>query len=157
MKTYTIYAPEYDDRSFKERAMDYQFIKEGFSLWALLFGPFWLAIKGMWLELLTYCAIAVGLSLGLQLLGFNAEAISGATFIANIIFAIFARDIERLHLERDGFQMVSIINGKTKEDCEASFFRNHEKSENTKIEIVELIENTDQFKEEEIEQEAQTT
>lgn len=123
MKTYTIYAPMEDNRSFEERAMDYHFIKEGFSIWAALFGPFWLLIKGMWLETLGYFLAAIGLTLVLQLLGANEGAMSAFLWGANFIFAIFARDIERLHYERSGFRLISVVNGKSKDECEALYFR----------------------------------
>ena len=47
MQTYTIYAPIDENRPLIERAMDYHFIKEGFALWAAIFGPFWLLAKGL--------------------------------------------------------------------------------------------------------------
>jgi|GEM_PF-6087454 len=132
MQTYTIHAPMEDNRSLEERAMDYQFIKEGFSIWAALFGPFWLLMKGMWLETLSYFLAAIGLGLVLQLLGFNEEAISAFIMGANFIFALFARDIERLHFERSGFKLISVVNGKTKDECEARYFRSLNQNETDK-------------------------
>ncbi len=123
MQTYTIHAPMEDGRSLEERALDYQFIKEGFSIWAALFGPFWLLVKGMWLETLGYFLAVIGLALALQLLGLNEEAISAFIWVANFIFALFARDIERLHYERSGFNLIGVVNGKTKDECEARYFR----------------------------------
>ena len=123
MQTYTIYAPIDENRPLIERAMNYQFIKEGFSLWAALFGPLWLLAKGLWLETLAFFAAAIGLTLILQLIGFNEAAISAAMTGTTIIFGFFARDIERLHYERSGFKLISVVNGKTKHECEARYFR----------------------------------
>ena len=129
MQTYTIYAPIDENRPLIERAMNYQFIKEGFSLWAALFGPLWLLAKGLWLETLAFFAAAIGLTLILQLIGFNEAAISAAMTGTTIIFGFFARDIERLHYERSGFKLISVVNGKTKDECEARYFRSLKSNE----------------------------
>lgn len=138
MKTYTVYAPEEDNRAFKDRATDYVFIKEGYSLWAAIFGPFWLVFKTMWVEAAVFFVAIIGVSVAMEQLGFNAFAISSFFTLANIIFAFFARDIERLFYERSGYQMVSVINGKNEHDCEARYFRNRGQQQQEQQKVMTL-------------------
>lgn len=123
MKTFTIQAPAQDGRTGAERALDYKFIKEGFSIWAVVLGPFWSIINGLWLEALVhYVGLGIALNL-LSLIGFHEVALVLMAFVSNIFFAIFAYDIQRYHYSRNGYKMLSVINGKNRDDCEARFFR----------------------------------
>lgn len=130
MKTYTIYAPPQDDRPYESRAIEYKFIKEGYSLWAGLFGPLWLLAKAIWVEGAIYFAVLIASSTLLHYLGFNATAQSGFFTLANLVFGLFARDVERMYYERLGYEMISVINGKSEPDCEARFFRNNNPAKN---------------------------
>ncbi len=122
MKTYTVFAPKNDDRSFKDRVADYRFVKEGYAFWAAIFGPLWLLAKQMWLEALAYfIGLSILLSI-LQLAGLNEIGSSLFVFLVSIIFALFARDIEAMHLERQGFKMVSLVTGKSFSECEEKYF-----------------------------------
>lgn len=122
MKSYLVYAPEPDNRAVVEQAADFKFLKEGYSILAALFGPFWLVAKQLWIEAAIYF---VGLGSLLGALGFFGLNEIGATlfyFITSALFAIFARDIEAWHLERGGYRMVSIVTGKTYAECEEKYF-----------------------------------
>lgn len=123
MKTYTVQAPPEDDRSYIERAVDYIFIKEGYSLWAALFGPFWTLANKLWIEGVIHLIAYISLTGTLASLGFTPGAVSFFSFLANILFALFAYDVQRFHFSRLGYQMVGVVNGKSKGDCEARFFR----------------------------------
>lgn len=128
MKTFTIYAPPPDDRSYENRSMDYKFIKEGYALWAGLFGPLWLLAKAIWIEGALYMVALIIFTSLLHYLGFNATAQSCFTFLANLVFGLFARDVERMYYERLGYEMISVINGKSAPDCEASYFRSQDRT-----------------------------
>ena len=123
MKTYTVQAPPEDDRSYTERAVDYIFLREGFSFWAALFGPFWTLANRLWLEALAHFILYFGGLAALGAIGFTPGAAGYFAFMANLLFALFAYDIQRFHYSRKGYQMVGVVNGKSKDDCEARFFR----------------------------------
>jgi hypothetical protein len=136
MKTFTVQAPPEDDRSYAERAVDYVFLKEGYSFWAALFGPFWSLANKMWLEAFIHF---VGLFAVLGILGaigFVPAVISYVSFMANLLFALFAYDLQRFHYSRKGYQMIGVVNGKTKGDCEARFFR--AKEEPTRLNLADI-------------------
>jgi len=123
IKTYTVHSPPKDNRSQEERAMDIVFIKEGYNLWAGLFGPFWSLANALWREAAVHIGLIILVSGILGMIGFNAQAISGAQFLGNLIFGLFARDVLRMNYERAGFKMVSVVTGKNFEECETRYFR----------------------------------
>lgn len=104
--------------------MDYVFIKEGYSFFAGLFGPYWSLANKMWVEAAAHIGAMIILSIIMDMIGFNAEAISSTMMISNIIFGLFARDLQRFHYDRRGYDMVSVVNGKSYLECETSFFHN---------------------------------
>ncbi len=104
--------------------MDHVFIKEGFSLWAAFLGPLWLVMKSMWVETGVYIAALITGAILMEAIGFHAQAISAAMLLANLGFGLFARDLLRFHIERKGYKFVSVVNGKTMDECETRFFQN---------------------------------
>ena len=108
--------------------MDFIFIKEGYSLWAAVLGPLWLLAKAMWIEAGVYIALIMGGSALLSWVGFNAAAISTATLFANLVLGLFARDVERFHIERKGYKLIEVVNGKSLDECESRFFRQENKA-----------------------------
>ncbi len=123
MKTYTVQAPPEDDRSYAERAVDYVFLKEGYSFWAALFGPFWTFTNKLWIEGLVHLVAYFSLLGVVAAIGFTLGVVGFFSFFANILFGLFAYDVQRLHYTRKGYNMVGVVNGKSKGDCEARFFR----------------------------------
>lgn len=126
-KTYTVHIPPADNRPDEERTMDTVFIKEGYSIWAGLFGPFWSLANGMWIEAAAHFGGIIVLSILMDLIGFNAEAISSTITLANLIFGLFARDLQRSYYQNLDYQMDSVVIGKNYDDCEARYFETREK------------------------------
>ena len=123
MKTFTVHSPPEDNRPDADRVMDYVFIKEGFSVWAALFGPFWALANKMWMEAGIFIgAIIVG-SIIMDAIGLTPAAISGAILASYGVFGLFARDLQRAYYERIGYKLVSVVKGKTREECELRYFR----------------------------------
>ncbi len=103
--------------------MDYIFIKEGYSLWAGLFGPFWLFMKAMWVEAGVMMGGLIFILTIFGLLGFHGSALFGALMFSNLVFGLFARDLVRRHYERKGYQLTDVVNGKSLDECECRYFR----------------------------------
>jgi len=66
--------------------MDVVFVKEGYSLWAGLFGPFWSLVNSMWIEAGVHIGLIILVSAILGVIGFNTEAVGGAQFLGNLVF-----------------------------------------------------------------------
>lgn len=104
--------------------MDYVFIKEGYSIAAALLGPVWLFVKGMFTAGGLYIGMMIIGSIFAGLIGLNAIAVLGLLLATNLAFGLFARDLHRFHLERQGYQFKSVVKGKSLDDCEIRYFRN---------------------------------
>jgi hypothetical protein len=97
------------------------FVRDGFSFAALLFGPLWMLRHGMWLVLLGYGVVVVGLSLVLQL---HASATVGAIVwaLVALLLGFEAGTLRRFTLGRRGFRNIGIVVGDDLELAERRFF-----------------------------------
>lgn len=90
-------------------------LREGFSLWAAVFGPLWLLAHGAWLPaLLLACADA---AIGLATHGAPATVLGLA--LAWLV-GLCGRDMVRWSLERRGFSLAHVVTGR---DHEAALAR----------------------------------
>lgn len=105
MRLYTLHAKDGDEPRTR-------LVREGASFWSFIFGPLWLAARGLWLALLGYLLVAVALGLAL-LPGWGAAA--GIAF--QVLFALHARDLERWTLRRRGYVLRGVVAGTDHEDA----------------------------------------
>jgi Protein of unknown function (DUF2628) len=97
------------------------FVRDGFSFWALLFGPLWMLRHRMWLVLLGYGVVVTALSLVLHL---HASATVGTivwTLLA-LLLGFEAGTLRRFTLGRRGFRNIGIVVGDDLELAERRFF-----------------------------------
>jgi hypothetical protein len=85
-------------------------LREGFSWWAALFPLFWFLAKRLWIVAALYFALAT-------LLGFVLPAgISPWAMIAlQILTGFEARNLQRWTLERGGFRLMGVVQGRDEE------------------------------------------
>jgi hypothetical protein len=85
-------------------------VREGFSWLAALFPLFWFLVKRLWLVAALYFALAT-------LLGFLLPAAASPwVFVALQILAGFeARNLQRWTLERRGFRLMGVVQGRDEE------------------------------------------
>ncbi|HEY4407541.1 MAG TPA: DUF2628 domain-containing protein [Xanthobacteraceae bacterium] len=97
------------------------FVRDGFSFWALLLGPLWMLRHRMWLVLLLYAGLAVGLSLVLQL---QASAKIGLIVwgLIALLIGFEAATLRRFTLGRRGYRNIGIVVGDDLELAERRFF-----------------------------------
>lgn len=121
MIIFTVHEPERPAPSVEERADTVVFVKEGFTIWGFLFGPFWLLYNRAWLAaLLTVGAIAVLTAL------LDAAGIGKTAAIVNILVSLIigfeGNDILRWSLERKGYAFLTSVAGRNRLECERRFF-----------------------------------
>jgi len=75
-------------------------IPEGFSLWALVFGPFWLAFHGAWMLALAGLATDVAV---------DVFAPWWADLAVAVLYGMFGQDLRRYALELRGYTMVQVV------------------------------------------------
>ena len=78
-------------------------VREGFSWGALLFGPFWLLLRGLWLEALLWLAAASAAVLLAP--GVAAAALPALQFL----LGCHARDLQRRALARRGYAQAHVV------------------------------------------------
>ena len=88
---------------------DVVFVKEGFSWPAFLFTIFWALAKGRWLTAIVIFTAQVALSAAALSYGFAPEAESAASFALLILIGVFANDMQRFELTRNGYEMTGVV------------------------------------------------
>jgi hypothetical protein len=120
---YSVYAPPEEAPDLAERADRLAFVKEGFSWTALIFQALWLIYHRMWLELVLFILLLVGLQF---LLSFDARGqtlFSWASLAIALLLAVEANDLRAAALKRKGYGLAGVAAGRGREEAELDFFR----------------------------------
>jgi hypothetical protein len=118
MAIYTVHAPP--GAGVGERDEDIRFVKDGFSVAALLVPVIWLLWQRMWLVLLAWLAAAFLVSRLAYFAGDTAAVVVGLVFA--VWFALEARTMLRWTLARRGYVMIGVVEGVDREAAERRFF-----------------------------------
>src|SRR3954471_16043306 len=81
MPVYTVHAPVADGTDPRSATDRFVFVRDGFHFWAFLFGPLWLAWHRLWLALIGYVAVWVGIAVALTQL----HAGAGTRFVVMLL------------------------------------------------------------------------
>jgi Protein of unknown function (DUF2628) len=122
MAVYTVHEPlPRDDARSAPEPERFVFVRDGFSFWALLFGPLWMLRHRMWLVLLGYIALMVGLS---AVLRFSASDKLGFVVwgLIALLIGLEAGSLRRFALRRRGYRNIGIVVGDDLELAERRFF-----------------------------------
>ena len=121
MAIYSVHIPgdAADPVKAAERA---NFLREGFSRPAFLFGPLWLLARGLWRPLGVWClgAFLVGLAISYGLLAGSAG--SWLYFIAALFLGLEGKGFVGAAMERRGLQLVDVATGPDLAAAESGFF-----------------------------------
>jgi len=116
---FSVYEPANEAPDIEARADALQFVKEGFS-WPAFFVPaLWLIYCRMWIELALFVVIFVALQWAF---GMDRpwQDLLGWTLLA--LFAFEANDLRGAALERNGYRLIGVAEGRNRTDAELSFF-----------------------------------
>jgi hypothetical protein len=94
------------------------FVKDGFSLWAAILPLPWFLVNRMWLPVLGYLALSIGLSFLTRSLGLSDGAVFPVVLAIGLLIGFEANALRRWSLSRKGYSIVAIGSGATREDCE---------------------------------------
>lgn len=119
MAIYTVLEPPVPDTATPD-PMKTAFVKDGFSWPALLIAVPWLVYRRQWLVLLLYLAVMIGVSLLIQRTGTDAAGF--AIILLHFLFALEANNLRRWTLERWGFRLVGVAEGRNLEEAELRWF-----------------------------------
>ncbi|MGE5259710.1 MAG: DUF2628 domain-containing protein [Actinomycetota bacterium] len=124
MTIFSVYEPSESQPDVEARADSLAFVKEGFSWPAFLVPALWLIYCRMWIEFIVFIAILAlvqlisggGQEAGAQLAGWVTIAMS-------VILGFEGNDLRAAALERRGYRLIGIAEGRGRTDAELSFFK----------------------------------
>ena len=119
MTLFTVHAPSPPDGAAVDPA-ELVFVKDGFSWPALLIPPIWLVWRRLWLTLLIWAVAVVVLSILSGLAG--SDASTAVMILFGFWFALEANGFRRWTLERRGYALVDVVEGRTLVEAEWRFF-----------------------------------
>jgi uncharacterized protein DUF2628 len=98
------------------------FLREKFSWPALVFTPFWLLWRRLWLGFLGWLVLSIAIAAGLTALGLKGWAGFAAGAIPSLIAGFEATALKRRKLVRRGFREVAVIVADDRDSAERRFF-----------------------------------
>jgi hypothetical protein len=121
MAVYTVHAPPLTARAAAQQPERFVFVRDAFSLSALLFGALWMLRYRMWLVLLGYVLVVVVLSLLLSLAGSASAGVVVWALLA-LLIGFEAPTLRRYTLARSGYRTVGLVVGDDLDLAERRFF-----------------------------------
>jgi len=121
MPVYTVHAPQSYGADL--RATDkFTFVRDGFHLWAMIFGPFWLIWNRLWIATLGWIVVIAVLDVGLARLGAGRSAIWFADILVAILLGLEAASLQRWTLSRGNWRQLDIVVADDEDAAERRFF-----------------------------------
>jgi hypothetical protein len=121
MIVYTVHEPPDPPADRLDRAESLVFVRDGFSLSAMLFAPIWMALHGLWLALAAYVVIVAALTVPL-ILDIQSHWVAVALLGLHLVIGYEAASLRRWTLDRRGYRFVASVAGRSAADCERRFF-----------------------------------
>ena len=135
MPTYTVHEPlprKGESVTVPER---FVFVRDGFYFWAFVLAPVWLLVRRLWLALLIYVALTVGIGIGLMFAGVPACARGVAEFLVALGIGFEAATIWRWTLARRGWKTLGFVVAEDQEIAEQRFFSEWTKQTGRALEL----------------------
>lgn len=121
MIVYTIHEPPNPPVDRLDRAAEFTFVRDGFSLLAALLGPVWMLVHGLWLVLFGYLVVATAIG-AIAIAGVGAGWAMVLVVALNVIVGFEWSSLRRWTLERRGWRSVGTVTGRNAAECERRFF-----------------------------------
>jgi hypothetical protein len=122
MSIYTVHEPPLRAGAAAPEPEGYVFVRDGFSVWAFLFGPLWMLRHRMWAVFVLYVVISLVIA-GLVVVAGGSDAMIGLiSLLIAIWIGLEAATLRRFTLRHRGFRDVGVISGEDSEAAERRFF-----------------------------------
>ncbi len=122
MSIYTVHEPPLRAAEAAPNPERFVFVRDGFYFWAFVFSVLWMLWHRMWLILLIYVAVVVGLESALRYLGVSSPLLGLIGFLIALLVGIEAATLRRFKLARSGWKNIGVVSGDNLEDAERRFF-----------------------------------
>jgi hypothetical protein len=121
MPVYTVHAPLSNGADFT--ATDkFAFVRDGFHFWAAVAGVVWLAWHRLWLALIGWIVLLVGIDGGLAALGVGRGTIFAVDLLLALLLGFEAASLRRWTLSRRKWRQLDIVVADDEETAERRFF-----------------------------------
>jgi Protein of unknown function (DUF2628) len=122
MSVYTIHQPPLRAAEASPDPERFVFVRDGFNFWAFLFAPLWMLWHRLWLALLIYVVVVVGLENAMHFSGVGAGGTAVAALLIAFLVGAEASTLRRFTLDRRGYRQVGVVGGTDAEAAERRFF-----------------------------------
>ncbi|HEY2526971.1 MAG TPA: DUF2628 domain-containing protein [Xanthobacteraceae bacterium] len=122
MPVYTVHEPPLRGDEPLSAAERYVFVRDGFSIAAFLFAPFWMLWHRLWLALALYVVVTGLLETVLMAVGASPMTVTLLAALISLLVGLEAGSLRRLTLSRRGYKQVGLVSGADIEDAERRFF-----------------------------------
>ena len=122
MSIYTVHEPPLRATETLPDPLRFVFVREGFYFWAFLLPPLWMLWHRLWLVLLIYVVVILGLTGALHAAGLSAIGGPVVQLCLSILVGVEASTLRRFTLSRRGWKNVGIVSGEDLEAAERRFF-----------------------------------
>jgi uncharacterized protein DUF2628 len=120
MPTYTVHAPS---SGADLRALDkFEFVRDGFHLWAFVFGPVWFAWHRLWLATLGWVILMIAVEIALLRLGAGRATVALADLVIALLIGFEAATVRRWTSSRHRYRQLDIVVADNEEEAERRFF-----------------------------------
>ena len=120
MTLYTVHAPPMKAIGASPDPAAIVFVKEGFCWPALFIPELWLIFRRLWIVLVLYVAVVVGMAFASEVIEEPLPAI--ALILLRLYFALEANGLRRWTLERRSYSLLGVVEGRNLEEAERRFF-----------------------------------
>ncbi|MGB3273597.1 MAG: DUF2628 domain-containing protein, partial [Xanthobacteraceae bacterium] len=109
MAVYTVHARIARGDAVPREPEKFVFVRDGFHLWAAVFGPVWLVWHRLWWATLGYVVIMGLLDTGLAALGIGSGAIVAVMALVALLMGFEAPTLRRWTLSRGRWRQVGMV------------------------------------------------
>lgn len=122
MRIYTVHAPRKSDKHSHAAGDRVVFVRDGFHVWAFVFGGFWLLYHRLWWALLGYVAVIGGISVSLGVLRVSGGVSLCVLLLLALLMGLEGASLRRWTLSRGKWRQLDVVAAANEQDAEQRFF-----------------------------------
>jgi Protein of unknown function (DUF2628) len=121
MPVYTVHAPVTNKVDLRTTDR-FTFVRDGFHVWAALFGVVWLAWHRLWLALIGWIVLMIAVDVAMVGLGVGVVTVFLVDCLLALLLGLEAASLERWTLSRRNWRQLDIVVADDEEAAERRFF-----------------------------------
>lgn len=121
MPVYTVHAP-LSDRDGSAAADRFVFVRDGFHLWAAVFGVLWFLVHRLWLASVAWLVIMTSAGVGMAMLPVSNDVRTMVLVLLAVLIGFEAASLWRWTLSRGRWRQLDVVVARNRHDAEHRFF-----------------------------------